>query len=103
MTGPGIAQWVSVRTPNPGYRVRFPVMSGSLFHFFGDVLGCVWECFGSVFGWLGQEGSENVENLNFEKMSGGICPASGAAGHILIYIYIYIYYIYIHIYIKKYI
>ena len=30
------------------------------FHFFGDVLGCVWEYFGSVFGWSGQE--KNAEN-----------------------------------------
>ena len=33
---------------------------GNFFTFWGDVLGCVWEYFGSIFGWLGQE--KNLEN-----------------------------------------
>ena len=61
--GAGLAQWAGLRTPNPrvpgsipgsrkSFLGHFLVMSGSLFHDFWDVLGCVWEYCGDVFGWF---------------------------------------------------
>ena len=52
--GAGLAQWAGFRTPNPRVPGSIPgsrksffdallVVLGSLFHYFWDVLGCVWD------------------------------------------------------------
>ena len=69
-----MTQWVGPRTQNPrvpgsipgsrkSFWGHFLVMSGSLFHDFGDVLGCVWEYCGNVFGWFGMFFWKNIFEL----------------------------------------
>ena len=47
-------------------------MSGSLFHDFWDVLGCVWEYCGDVFGWFwegfGKQFGGGRKNDDFKKV-----------------------------------
>ena len=67
------SEYPSGLVPEPGVAGSIPgspkVGSGSAFHQFWDVLGCVWEWFGNVFGWVWDGFEKNVGRGRKNKLS----------------------------------